>query len=242
MTLPRPAWLLDLPLSAYSAVHQLQLQCVAARRNRRLDRDLIIAVEHPPVFTLGRRGGRDNLLVSEETLRDKGISVIPVERGGDITFHGPGQLVVYPILDLGLARHKVVELVEALEEAMVLTAADWGIIATSDKKQRGAWVAGRKLGSVGITIRRSVSFHGLALNVNTDLTPFAWVNPCGIRDCTMTSLSLETGQQISMTDVRRSMTGHLAGLLNLALAPVSRTTIEALTEDEVISSLPTASS
>jgi len=233
MTPPRPAWLLDLPLSAYPAVHHLQLQCIAARRSRRLDRDLIIATEHPPVFTLGRRGGRENLLVSEKTLRDRGISVIPVERGGDITFHGPGQIVIYPILDLGVGRYKVVELVEALEEAMVRTAADWGVIARGDKKQRGAWVSGRKLGSVGITIRRSISFHGLALNVNTDLTPFSWVNPCGIPGCTMTSLSLETGKKISMPEVRRSLTAHLAGLLNLALSPVSRTAVEELAADDI---------
>ena len=242
MTPVRPAWLLDLPISAYPEVHHLQLQCVAARRSRRLDRDLIIVVEHPPVFTLGRRGGRENLLVSEETLHAKGISVIPVERGGDITFHGPGQIVVYPIFDLSTAKHKVVSFVETLEEAMVRTAADWGVVAKGDKRQRGAWVAGRKLGSVGITIRRSISFHGLALNVNTDLTPFSWVNPCGIPDCTMTSLSLETGRKISTTEVRRCLTDHLARLLDLVLSPASRSAIEQMAADGVRPSFPASSS
>jgi len=242
MSSPRPAWLLDLPLTAYPQVHDLQLQCVAARRGRQLDRDLIIVAEHPPVFTLGRRGGRQNLLVSEELLKEKGISVIPVERGGDITFHGPGQIIVYPIFDLGAARYKVVAFVETLEEAMVRTAADWGISARGDKQQRGAWVGGRKLGSVGITIRRSISFHGLALNVNTDLIPFSWINPCGIPGCAMTSLSQETGREIPMAAARRRLTGHLALLLNLVLAPTNRTDIENMAAGVISSSLPSASS
>lgn len=242
MTRPRPAWMLDLPLTAYPQVHHLQLQCATARRTRRLDRDLIIITEHPPVFTLGRRGGHDNLLVSEETLRARGISVIPVERGGDITFHGPGQIVVYPIIDLSAANYRVVEFVGILEEAMVRTAAHWGIMAKGNEKQRGAWVSGRKLGSVGITIRRSISFHGLALNVNTDLSPFSWINPCGIPNCTMTSLFLETGQVISITEVRRWLAANLAQLLDLTLEPTNRGAIEKMTAGEVSSSRPKASS
>ena len=242
MTRPRPAWLLDLPVTAYLRVHHLQLQCVTARRTRRLDRDLIIITEHPPVFTLGRRGGRDNLLVSEETLRARGISVIPVERGGDITFHGPGQIVVYPIIDLSAAGYRVVEFVEILEEAMVRTAAHWGIMAKGNEKQRGAWVSGRKLGSVGITVRRSISFHGLALNVNTDLSPFSWINPCGIPNCAMTSFSLETGQMISITQVRRRLATQLAQLLDLALEPTSRGAIDQMTADNIKSSSLKASS
>jgi lipoate-protein ligase B len=241
MSSPRPAWLLDLPLTAYRRVHDLQHHCAAARRSKCLKRDLIIVTEHPPVFTLGRRGGRENLLVSEEALKDKGINVIPVERGGDITYHGPGQIIAYPIFDLGAAKYRVVELVETLEEAMVRTAADWGISARGDKEQRGAWVGSRKLGSVGITIRRSISFHGLALNVNTDLSPFSWIHPCGIPDCAMTSLSLETGREVSMTEVRRQLTGHLARLLNLALDPINRTAVEKMAAGSVRSSLPASS-
>ena len=225
MITDRQAYLLDLPQTAYGDVHQLQIECVKARRQGQLDRDLIIVVEHPPVFTLGRRGDKGNLLVPETELKARGIAIIPIERGGDITYHGPGQLVAYPIVDLNQAKSKVVEFVDALEEAMVRTAGDWGIAATGNKQARGVWVAGRKLGSVGITIRRGVSFHGLALNVNTDLTPFSWVNPCGIAGCTMTSMALETGKKIAMDDVRNKLPGHLAQALGLVPTEVNVDTI-----------------
>lgn len=216
----QPAYLLSLPRTDYSAALSLQRNAVAARRDGRLDRDVIIMVEHPAVFTLGRRGGRENLLVSEQTLAGRGISVVPVERGGDITFHGPGQLVVYPLVDLSGGRFKVVAFVEALEQAMVRTAAHWGVAAQGNPVNRGAWVQERKLGSVGITVRRSVTFHGLALNVTTDLTPFEWINPCGIQACRMTTLSLEAGREVSMASVRREMTDHLGDLLSLSLEAV----------------------
>lgn len=225
MITERQAYLLDLPQTAYNEIHQLQIDCVNARRHGRLDRDLIIVVEHPPVFTLGRRGDQGNLLVPEEELKARGIAIIPVERGGDITYHGPGQLVVYPIVDLNQAKAKVVEFVDALENAMVRTAGDWGIAASGNKQARGAWVAGRKMGSVGITIRRGVSFHGLALNVNTDLTPFSWVNPCGIAGCTMTSMALETSKAVTMAAVRKRLPDHLARALGLTPMKVDADTI-----------------
>lgn len=225
MSAARPAGLLDLPLSDYGTILNLQRACVMARKAGTLDRDLVILVEHPPVFTLGRRGGRDNLHVSETQLEARGIRLIPVERGGDITYHGPGQLVVYPIIDLNRCRLKVVELVNALEDAMLRTAADWGVLAEGRRPQRGVWVDHRKLGSLGITIRRGVSFHGLALNITTDLEPFRWINPCGLTGCTMTSLERETGTAVDMRQVRTRMAGHLAALLDLEW---SRFTPEAL--------------
>jgi lipoate-protein ligase B len=221
------AHLLDLPLTPYPEALDLQRSAVAARRQGRLDRDLIILVEHPPIFTLGRRGGRENLLVSEEDLKAKGIAVLPVERGGDITYHGPGQLVVYPLVDLNRGAVRVVAFVDALERAMVRTAAHWGVAARGDAANRGAWVQNRKLGSVGITVRRGVSFHGLALNIHTDLTPFGWINPCGIQSCRMTSLAAEAGSEsdIDMAAVRQVIAGQLAQLLALEIEPVDLETI-----------------
>lgn len=215
------AHLLDLPMTDYSEALALQRAAVQARRAGRLARDLIIMVEHPPVFTLGRRGGRQNLLVPEATLRQKGITVVPIERGGDITYHGPGQLVVYPLLNLSDARIKVVAFVDLLERAMVRTAAHWGIMARGDSTHRGAWVEHRKLGSVGITVRHGISFHGLALNVAMDLSPFSWINPCGIQSCAMTTLAAETGRPVAMDEVRQVMATHLADLLDVSLQPVS---------------------
>lgn len=227
-TSAQPAYLLDLPLTDYDAALQLQRTAVQARREGRLDRDLVILLEHPAVFTLGRRGGTQNLLVSKEWLDVRDIRIVPIERGGDITFHGPGQLVAYPIVDLKQTAFKVVDFVEALENAMIRTAAQWGVKARGDKDQRGAWVRRRKLGSVGITIRRGVSFHGLALNVHTDLTPFEWINPCGIRACQMTSLAREAGRTVEMDAVRREMARQLSVLLHLAFDPIELEGLKAL--------------
>jgi lipoate-protein ligase B len=216
----RPGYLLDLPLTDYRQALEMQHRAAAARRDGRLARDLVVMLEHPPVFTLGRRGGRENLLVPEEVLEAKGIALVPIERGGDITYHGPGQLVAYPIVDLNAARLAVTAFVGALEQAMVATAAHWDLKARGDAVHRGAWVGHRKLGSVGITVRRGVSFHGLALNVATDLTPFTWINPCGIQACAMTTLALETGKEISMTAARREISRHLSDLLGLELEEI----------------------
>ena len=177
---------------------------------------------------MGRRGGRENLIVPEELLKAKGISIVPIERGGDITYHGPGQLVVYPIIDLNAAHLSVVAFVGALEQAMVATAAHWDLPARGDAVHRGAWVGARKLGSVGITVRRGISFHGLALNVATDLTPFTWINPCGIQACAMTTLSLETGAEVPMTTARREMAHHLNALLGLEFEAISPDTLTSL--------------
>jgi len=212
---PRPGYLIDLPLTQYTAALDLQRAAATARHTDTLDRDLVILLEHPPVFTLGRRGGKGNLLVTEEQLERRGIPIVPIERGGDITYHGPGQLVVYIIVALKPAGLSVLELVTALEAAMIRTAAAFEVAARGDSAYRGAWVGNRKLGSVGVTIRRGVSFHGLALNANTDLEPFGWINPCGIEGCTMTSLERETGRSVDMAAVRRLMAGHLSDLLSL---------------------------
>jgi lipoyl(octanoyl) transferase len=169
----------DLPQIDYRDAWGLQSGLVAARREGRLARDLFIFLEHPPVFTLGRRGGRENLVVPESLLEKSGISVVQVERGGNITYHGPGQLVVYPIIDLQAAGLGVTEYVSALETVMIRLAADFGVNAQRDARNRGVWVGNNKLGSIGIAVRRGVSFHGLAFNANLALAPFGWINPCG---------------------------------------------------------------
>ncbi len=221
MKVTSPAFLLNLSLMDYRSAYQLQQDAAAARHDGRLDHDLIIVLEHPPVFTLGRRGGRDNLIVPEETLGRRGIEIVSVERGGDITYHGPGQLVVYLIMDILSERISVVDFVSGLESAMVRTAAFWGVEAAGNDEFRGAWVGRRKLGSVGITVRRGITFHGLALNVNTDLEPFTWINPCGIQECIMTSLEKETGRKVDMARVRLQLTEHLGTQFNLSWRELS---------------------
>jgi len=209
----RKCLFVDLPSIEYRKAWDLQIQLVGARKDGIIDMDIVLILEHPPVFTLGRRGGLNNLMVSEDFLEKEGIPVIQVERGGDITFHGPGQLVIYPIIDMEKARLKVVDYMSDLEEVMIRAAGEWGITAERNDKNRGVWVGNRKLGSVGIAVRRGICFHGLALNINPSLNPFAWINPCGLQDIGMTSMEREITGEISMNEVREVAKRHMETVL-----------------------------
>ncbi len=156
----------------YQQVLRLQKELVKVIHEDKIKTNILLVVEHLPVFTLGRRGKLDNLTVTDDFLKEKGISIVQVERGGDITYHGPGQLVVYPIINLRSARISVKDYVERLEEVMIKVAGQWGIIATRNQLNPGIWVDNKKLGSIGIAIRHGLTFHGFALNVNPSLEPF----------------------------------------------------------------------
>ena len=201
----------------YKEALDLQRSLVDAKTSEIMVRDLILFLEHPPVFTLGRRGGRDHLLVDDATLGMRGIEVLHAERGGDITYHGPGQLVVYPVVDLKRRRLKVLEFVETLEEVMIRVAADWGIKAGRNPKNRGVWINNKKMGSIGIAIRHGVSFHGIALNVNTSMDPFSWINPCGLRDVEMISMQQAIGREIVMEEVRSATKLHIREIFDVEL-------------------------
>lgn len=206
----KDARIVDLGLTDYAAAYALQLELVEKRRNGTVENDLFLITEHPGTFTLGRSGGRQNLIISEEFLREKDIPLVHIERGGDITYHGPGQLVIYPIIHLHQAGLKVIEYVNCLEELMIRLAATTGVDATRDARNRGVWVGEKKLGSVGIAVRRCVCFHGIALNVNTSLEPFSWVNPCGLAGVKMTTLHLESTMNVTLDDVKNNIAGQLA--------------------------------
>ena len=211
-------WLcIDVPAMGYGEAWNLQGRLVAARKDKTIDTDVILFLEHPPVFTLGNRGGLNNLTVSESCLERAGIPVIQVERGGDITFHGPGQLVVYPIIDLRGARLTVVDYIENLEQVMIRAVADWGINAVRHPMNRGVWVGNNKLGSVGIAIRRGIAFHGMALNVNLSLRPFGWINPCGLQDTRMTSMEQELSRKVLMNQVRQRVKCHFKAVFGVDL-------------------------
>jgi lipoate-protein ligase B len=188
----------NLGLMDYSQAWELQSRLVAARINGSFDRDTILFLEHPAVFTLGRRGGRDNLQVSESFLKEARIPIVQAERGGYITYHGPGQLVVYPIIDLHARRLGVPDFVKALEDIMLQAVKTWGIHAQRNTANAGIWMGNHKMGSIGIALRKGISFHGLALNVNVDLTPFSWIEPCGLKGVSMTSVQQELGREIPM--------------------------------------------
>ncbi len=211
-------WLfLDLPAMEYQKAWNLQSRLVAARKDKIIDADILLLLEHPAVFTLGRRGGLENLIVSREFLDKSGIPIIRVERGGNITYHGPGQLIAYPIVDLEAARLDVDNYVERLEEVMIRTARDFDVRAQRNPLNRGLWVGNNKMGSIGIAVRKGVSFHGLALNVNLALEPFGWINPCGLENVGVTSLEKESKKDADMQVVRRAFVNNFKMVFGVEL-------------------------
>ncbi|MCF8106491.1 MAG: lipoyl(octanoyl) transferase LipB, partial [Desulfohalobiaceae bacterium] len=212
---PRPCLWRDFGLINYEEARKLQLGLVEDKYRDRTLPEIIMTLEHYPVFTLGRQGKRDSLLVSDDYLQENGVALCQAERGGDITYHGPGQLVVYPIFDLRRAGLRLTELVHGLEEAMLETAAEFGVTAERNSRNRGVWVGGNKLGSIGLAVRRGIAYHGLAFNVCLDLAPFAWINPCGLQGVTMTSLEQAARKPVPMDAVRERIKEHLGRTFHL---------------------------
>ena len=172
--------------------------------------DELWLLEHPREFTLGRNARRDNVLFSEDALRKKGFDVFESGRGGDVTYHGPGQVVGYPILDLSPDRRDVHRYVRDLEEVMIRTCGDYGVEAARVEGLTGTWVGNEKIGAIGVRISRWVTSHGFALNVGTDLAPFDLIVPCGIRDRGVTSLERLLGQPVVLAEVLDKLTAHFA--------------------------------
>src|SRR5207302_7824520 len=185
----------DLGLIGYAEACALQKRIVAARKAGAMA-DVFLFCEHPPVITLGRSGKRENLLASERVLRQKGVEFHATDRGGDITYHGPGQIVGYPILNLGAIRRDVVWYVRTLEEAMIRATAEFGITAEREPGRTGVWVQAGKLAAIGVHISRWVSSHGFAYNVSTDLRNFDLIEPCGMADRQATSLEKLLGRNV----------------------------------------------
>jgi lipoate-protein ligase B len=215
-------WLaIDLPLTEYGKAQALQERCVAARRDGRLSNDLMFLLEHPAVFTLGRNGGRENLMVPDAFLNEAGVAVVASQRGGNITYHGPGQIVGYPVVDLFRSRLAVKDYVSALEELMIAVAREWGVAAGRDSRNRGVWVDGAKMASVGLCLRRGLAFHGFAMNVNNDLGPFQWINPCGMAGVAMTSLRQASGRMIPMDRLRQTVWQKVSEIFTVTLRPIA---------------------
>jgi lipoyl(octanoyl) transferase len=181
----------DLGVVPYADALALQRAVARGRISGVFDEDLLLLVEHPPVVTLGRSSKQGHLLASEELLHRRGVELHEVERGGDITFHGPGQLVGYPIIDLKRHRQDLHWFLRQVEEALIRAVAPFGIVGERSAGQTGVWTQGRKLASIGVHARDWVTWHGFALNVTTDLSYFDLMVPCGISGVTMTSVSQE---------------------------------------------------
>jgi lipoate-protein ligase B len=219
----RQQWLaVEFDTLDYGEALSLQHALVAARRNGAIDQNVLLLLEHPPVFTLGRRGGSENLKVSAEFLKKHNIAVVQIERGGNITYHGPGQLVAYTICDLNAGRKGVEDFVRRLEEVMLRVSKSTGVAATRDRRNRGIWVGDDKLGSVGIAIRRGITFHGLALNVDPCLEHFGWINPCGLQNAGVTSIRREISQPVSMQDIREAFKHHFSDVFGAVLQPLTQ--------------------
>ncbi len=202
---------------AYRPTWELQDELAEQRRTRRIG-DRLLLLEHFPVYTIGRGGNESNLLASPERLRELGAELVRIDRGGDITFHGPGQIVAYPIVELkdplDLRRY-----VRTLEAAVIDTAKAFGVESDRLSGLPGIWVGGeRKLGAIGVRVKRGVTTHGLALNVNTELRWFDEMIPCGIPDKGVTSLTGELGANVAMDEVEDELARQLARHLGLRLA------------------------
>lgn len=212
----RPLWLVDLGHMAYRPAWELQHVLVERRIARQIP-DTLLLVEHDPVITLGRRADPANVLVSAETLRAVGVDLIAVERGGDVTYHGPGQLVGYPIVHLPALGLGASDLMHTLEDAIAATLRDYGLATLRREGVIGVWVGPNKIAALGVRIRRGVSFHGFALNVAPDMSHWSLIVPCGIRDGGVTSMAIELGSAPPMAEVRERIGRHLAALLQVRL-------------------------
>lgn len=212
----RPLLVRHLGRVPYAEGLQIQEQLVAERQAGRIV-DVLLLLEHEPVFTMGRNARAENVLLSSEALRARGFEIFETGRGGDVTYHGPGQVVGYPILELPTERRDVHRYVRDLEEVMIRACAEYGITADRIAGKTGAWVGKEKIGAIGVRIARWVTSHGFALNVTNDLDPFALIVPCGIRDHGVTSLSRLLGREVALDEAARRLAAHVAAVFDLEM-------------------------
>lgn len=218
--------IVDLGLIGYAEAYALQKRVVAARKSGAMD-DVLLLCEHLPVITQGRNGRREHLLASEHLLRQRNLEFFESSRGGDITFHGPGQIVGYPILNLAPIRKDVVWYVRMLEEVMIRATAEFGIEAVREAGKTGIWVpqpdlAPEKLGAIGVHISRWITSHGFAYNVATDLRYFDLIVPCGIAGRKATSLEKVLNRAVNTNEVAPSLTRHFGQVFGLEMKPAAK--------------------
>ena len=208
----------NLDLVTYENGMQLQQRLVELRQQDAIP-DQLLLLEHPPVITLGRGGDVRNLLATTEALREQGVRFYETTRGGDITYHGPGQIVGYPIIHLGEGSRDVRKYVTKLEEVLIRTAAEYGITAERVAGRRGIWVGDNKIAAIGVRIARWVTSHGFALNVNTNLEHFRLITPCGLPGTGVTSISNELGHAVFASEVRALLAKNFASVFEREIVP-----------------------
>ncbi|PJA99050.1 MAG: lipoyl(octanoyl) transferase [Ignavibacteriales bacterium CG_4_9_14_3_um_filter_30_11] len=188
----------------YKEAWELQKEVLDARHQNKIE-DTLFLLEHNNTYTLGKIADKKNLICSEEFLRNNNISVYDIDRGGDITYHGPGQIVGYPIINLNNWKNDTHKYLRALEEVLVLTCAQYGLKAERNCKYTGVWIGNRKIAAIGIKVKRWITMHGFAFNVNPDLALFNGIIPCGINDKEVTSLNKELSNKTNISEVKENI-------------------------------------
>lgn len=200
----------------YSAALEIQNHLLQLRQQGQIE-DILLLLEHPPVITVGSSGKAVNILVSEDFLKSQGLSLYKSNRGGDVTYHGPGQIVGYPILDLKQQDRDLPRYIRKIEETFIrLLKNEYQIIAGRDPKHPGVWVGKEKITAIGCTIKRWVTMHGFAFNVNTNLEHFSWITPCGIADKGVTSLQKLSGHPLDLPTVNQQVVKYFAEVFDFA--------------------------
>jgi lipoate-protein ligase B len=223
---PRELWVVRLGTIDYGEALELQRTLAAERISGAIPQDLLLLLEHPPVVTLGRSAKKAHLVASPDYLRSRGVDVFEVERGGDVTFHGPGQLVGYPIFDLRRHRPDLHWYLRQVEQSLIDALGDYGIDAERNSGFTGVWTGGKKIASIGVHVRDWVTWHGFALNVTTDLSYFDLIVPCGIDGVMMTSIEKE-GRASTVTEVATHVVAAFQRGFNLNPVEVSLTELTA---------------
>ncbi|WP_425802901.1 lipoyl(octanoyl) transferase LipB [Desulfitobacterium sp. Sab5] len=227
----RKGYCLELGTEEYGEIFTLQQELNQARRNEIIP-DIVIFLEHHPCFTIGRRGGFDHILVSKAFLEEQGIKVYETDRGGDITYHGPGQLVCYPILDLTGFERDVHLYARRMEETLIRTLNTFGIAAGRKKEYPGVWVGSAKIAAEGIAVQHWVTMHGVALNISPDLNHFSFIIPCGISASSLGVTSMEKilGHTVDFAQVRKEMRHQLSEVMDLELEDVTLKNVKDMLE------------
>lgn len=237
----RESWVVDCGLLSYVEASELQRRLVAARKAGTVP-DILLICEHPHVITLGRNGHREHLLASQHLLRQMNVQFYPTDRGGDITYHGPGQIVGYPILDLARIRRDVAWYLRQLEELMISVTADFGVEATRKSGMTGVWVerseqgniapTTEKLAAIGVHLSRWVTSHGFAYNVSTDLRYFDLIVPCGLHGKRATSLEAVLGRAVQLEEVLPILIERFGEIFNRKMQIVSRETLDEILHEQ----------
>jgi len=222
---------IDLGIIDYEEALDIQERMLQLRKENRID-DTMLILEHEPVITIGKRGNQSNILVPSEFLKGKGVKICSIGRGGDVTYHGPGQIIGYPIMRFKDHVAGVRELVHSLEEIFIQLLEDhYQIKAGRDSEHPGVWIGNDKITAIGLLIRSGVTMHGFAFNVNTDLTPFQWILSCGIMNKGITSIKKLTGKEEKMSIVKEQVVHYFGQIFNLQPSWKDRVEIKKILEE-----------